>query len=189
MKTTKPYPILKTQRLILKLPTLEISKDLQILANDKEVTKNLSQLPCPYRLDDAKDFINRCDERFFKEDGEQNFGIFLKDSGELIGMCGLDISSKHDHATLGYWLGKEYWGNGYATEIAKRLVRYGFEELELHRIACGHFDRNPASGHVMKKAGFIHEGTRRGHFKKDDVYLDILDYGILKEEYKTINIL
>jgi RimJ/RimL family protein N-acetyltransferase len=183
MKTSKTYPTLETQRLILRVPTLDIAKDVQILADDKDVTKNLSQLPYPYSLDNAKAFINRCGKAFFKDDGEKNFGIFLKDSGELIGMCGLDLSTKHNHATLGYWLGKEFWGKGYATEAAKRLVTYGFEELGLYRIACGHFHTNPASGHVMKKAGFIHEGTRRGHFKKDDVYLDVLDFGILNPNY------
>jgi RimJ/RimL family protein N-acetyltransferase len=182
MKTRKTYPTLETQRTLLKVPTFEISDELQILANDRDVAKNLSQLPYPYSIENAKAFIKKSNELFYEDDGEQIFAIFLKGSNKLMGMCELDISTEHNHATLGYWLGKEFWGNGYATEVAKRLVSYGFEELNLYRITCQHFHTNQASGHVMIKAGFIHEGTRRGHFKKDGEYLDILDYGILKEE-------
>jgi RimJ/RimL family protein N-acetyltransferase len=186
MKITKTYPTLETQRLILKVPTLDISEVMTELLSDRDVSKNLSTVPYPYYIDDAINFIKECEDVFFKENGRHSFGIFLKDSGKFIGMCGLDFSHRHNHATLGYWLGKKYWGKGYATETAKRLVAYGFEELDLYRIACGHFHTNPASGNVMKKAGLTHEGTRRGHFKKGDKYLDILDHGILKEEYDNI---
>jgi RimJ/RimL family protein N-acetyltransferase len=182
----KTYPILETTRLILKVPTQDIAETMTKLQQDKDVSKNLSKVPYPYHLEDAQNFINMCLENFFKEDGSHNFGVFLKDSGEFIGMCGLDLSTKHNHATLGYWFGKKYWGHGYATEAALKLVAYGFEQLELYRIACGHFHTNPASGHVMKKVGLTHEGTRRGHFKKDGIYIDICDHGILKKEYYLI---
>jgi len=186
MKTTKTYPSIETTRLILKVPTQELAEVMTELLQDRDVSKNLSTVPYPYHIEDAKNFIDDCHKQFFKDNGRHSFGVFLKDSDEFIGMCGLDISTRHNHATLGYWYGKKYWGKGYATEAAARVISYGFEELKLYRIACGHFSTNPASGNVMKKIGLKHEGTRRGHFKRDDEYIDICDHGILKEEYDSI---
>ncbi len=182
MQDQDRFPILETKRLLLKMPSLELASDLTKLLQDRDISKNLSKVPYPYRLEDAQNFIKSSQENFFKENGEQEFGIFLKENGKIIGMSGLDISTRHNHATLGYWLGKAYWGEGYATEVAQRMVAYGFDELKVHRIACAHFHTNPASGKVMQKAGFSYEGRRRGHFKCGSEYLDILDYGILRDE-------
>ncbi len=177
------YPILKSERLVLKVPTLSVSEAMTKLLQDEDVSKNLSRVPYPYHLENAQKFITQTQDIFSKENGESRFGIFLKEDDTFIGMCGLDISTDHNHGTLGYWLGKAYWGKGYATEATRRLLVYGFETLNLHRIACAHFHTNPASGNVIKKLGLKHEGIRRAHFKKGDKYLDIHDYGMLRSEY------
>ncbi len=184
MRDQDRFPILETKRLLLKMPSLESAPDLTKLLQDREVSINLSTVPYPYSLEDAQNFIKTSQENFFQKNAEQEFGIFLKDQHQLIGMCGLQINTKNNHATLGYWLGKAYWGKGYATEMARRMVSYGFEDLKMHRIACAHFHTNPASGKVMQKAGFRYEGRRRGHFKRGEEYLDILDYGILRDEFE-----
>jgi hypothetical protein len=78
-----------------------------------------------------------------------------------------------------YWIGKPYWGLGYATEAAEEVVRYGFEDLALHRIQAKHFGSNPASGKVMRKVGMSQEGVRPEHYKKWETYEDRVDYGLL----------
>jgi len=84
---------------------------------------------------------------------------------------------------MGYWIGKSYWGKGYCTEAARRLIKYGFEELKLNRIFAHFMTGNPASGRVMEKAGMIYEGHLRQHVKKWDVVQDLKIYAILKDEY------
>ena len=65
-----------------------------------------------------------------------------------------------DGFEFGYWLGKPFWGLGYATEAAQRLVRFAFDELGLRRVHAGWFHDNPASGHVLAKLGARHNGSR-----------------------------
>src|ERR1017187_3846840 len=66
----------------------------------------------------------------------------LRSDGRQIGGAGLRVEDQHQHAELGYWLGAAYWGQGYATEAAREMMRYGFEELCLHRIFASHFKHN-----------------------------------------------
>ena len=63
------------------------------------------------------------------------------------------------------------------------MVRYGFEELGLHRVHASHFGSNPASGRVMQKVGMRYEGTSREHYRKWGDYEDRVDYGLLASEY------
>ncbi|MFB5188719.1 GNAT family N-acetyltransferase [Alicyclobacillus fastidiosus] len=79
--------------------------------------------------------------------------------------------------------GKPFWGNGYATEAARRIVSYGFEELKLNRIWAAAFMRNPASSNVMKKVGMKQEGILKQHVVKWDHPEDLGYYGILRDDY------
>ena len=76
-----------------------------------------------------------------------------------------------------------YWKQGYCTEAARAVLRYGFETRGLNRIGARHLARNPASGRVMQKLGMHYEGTRRQHVLKWGVFEDIVLYAILKSEY------
>jgi RimJ/RimL family protein N-acetyltransferase len=96
---------------------------------------------------------------------------------------GLRLDEQHQHAELGYWLGVPYWGKGYATEAAQEMMRYGFEELHLHRIFASHFKHNPTSGHILTKLGMRHEGCQREHLRKWDHFVDSELYGILHREW------
>ena len=175
-------PTLETKRLILR----ELKeKDLPLmaeLANDYEVSKNLSTMPYPYSLDNAKEWIVKCKEKFSKKDFIP-LAICDKERDEFMGFIDIDISVLHNHATLGYWLGRKHWGKGYMSEALRKVLEYGFKELDLYRMTAYHFHINPASGKVMQKCGMEFEGNRRGHFKRGEEYLDILGYGILKFEY------
>jgi RimJ/RimL family protein N-acetyltransferase len=65
------------------------------------------------------------------------------------------------------------------------VIAYAFDTLHLHRVYAFHFTANAASGAVLRKIGMIHEGTRRGHTRKGDTYLDSESYAILREGYET----
>lgn len=113
--------------------------------------------------------------------------ITLKESGTLIGAIGLSINRANHWAEMGYWIGKPYWGQGYATEAAKALVAYGFKELDLNRIQARHMTENPASGRVMQKIGMTYEGTHRQVLYRFDTYFDLAIYSILRSEYHDQN--
>lgn len=85
-----------------------------------------------------------------------------KSSGEFIGMAGMILSN--DRFRLGeifYKLFPDYWGRGYATEVARKLISVGFEDLNLHKIEAGTDIENLASVRVLEKVGMIREGLRR----------------------------
>ncbi len=131
----------------------------------------------------AEAWIGTHQERFDK--GESiTLAITHDEQGYLIGSIGLTIAKEFDRADLGYWIGKPYWNQGYCTEAAHAVVRYGFEVLGLNRITANHITRNPASGRVMQKIGMKHEGCLRQHSKKWGNYEDREMYGILRSEYE-----
>jgi len=101
-----------------------------------------------------------------------------------VGILGLnDVNGVYGNAELGYMLVPEAWGNGYATDAARRVVRYGFEDLRLHRIEAEAYDNNPASRRVLEKVGFEHEGISRERAFVRGEHRDVHQYGLLADEF------
>jgi len=158
---------LETKRLLLRVPAAFDVSDIVRLAGDYEVAKNLSRMPHPYTEAHARDWLGTIEEK--RTAGtDYAFAITRKDDGAYLGGIGLH---KRDAGAFefGYWLGKPYWRQGYATEAARRLVAFAFLELGLNRVIAGYFHDNPASGHVLKKLGCAPDGAgerdclARGH--------------------------
>ena len=178
----KTGPTLHTERLILRSFTLKDAQDVQRLAGERDIAANLTNMPHPYEDGMAEEWIRSCYEKF--ENGQEvNFAITLKTTGSLVGGTGLRIEQKHDRAELGYWIGKPYWGNGYATETAQAVVTYAFEALKLNRILAYHYKRNIASERVLQKIGMQYEGCFREHIKKWDAFEDVIGHGMLKADH------
>ncbi len=97
----------------------------------------------------------------------------------------MHIVSDYNRAELAYWIGKPYWGHGYATEAVQRMMEYGFNELKLNRIWAAALARNPASSAVMQKNGMNYEGKLVQHIKKWEEYEDVVYYGMTLSEYET----
>lgn len=112
------------------------------------------------------------------------FAVCLKPGGELIGNCGVRLSEGGSHkADLGYELNPEYWGAGHASEAARRMARFAFDELGLHRLWSWCIAENTASRRVLGKLGMRQEGRRRDHEYFRGRYWDTLLYGMLEEEW------
>jgi RimJ/RimL family protein N-acetyltransferase len=104
-------------------------------------------------------------------------------AGERVGTVGLhDVRSDWGLAETGYLFHPDHWGNGYATEAVELLCRYGFRERRLNRVAARTFAFNEASGRVLEKVGFTHEGTHRDEAFEDGEHVDVLYWGLLAEE-------
>lgn len=108
------------------------------------------------------------------------FAIVLKESGQVIGCVGFTYDKhlcKHETETLmGYWIGTEYWGNGYVTEAVRECIRYAFDDLKLTRIWCGNFKENASSARVQEKCGFKYDHTETDDNWSNEVKIVIINY-------------
>lgn len=173
---------IETDRLLLRPFQLQDAREVQRLAGEFEVADTTLNIPHPYKEGQAEAWIRTHQEKYEKKE-EIVFAIELQANGQLIGAISLFTNRKHENAEMGYWIGKSFWNNGYATEAAKAMLSYSFEELKLERIHAHYFSRNPASGRVMQKLSMRHEGTLRRHVKKWNKLEDIESYGILRQEF------
>jgi len=118
---------------------------------------------------------------------EYDFAVFIEDGRKFIGTSLILISYRGNiqlNGEIGYFLLPEYWGKGYATEVARTMAQYCFENLNLHRVTASCNINNPNSEHVMKKLGMKKEGEFRKARYKDGHWDNELRYSILKEEWK-----
>ena len=175
---------IQTRRLTLRPYTLDDIPALVPLIGAREVAATTLRIPHPYTEDIAREFIALAEK---DETSGQcvRRAIILRQTGALCGGVGLQIEPEHRRAELGYWIGVPYWGNGYATEAAMAMVKYGFETLELQRIFASYVPRNVASGKVLQKIGMRHEGYLRAHVLKWGEFLDLEMYGMLVEDWKS----
>lgn len=175
-------PTITTRRLHLRLFTLDDAPEIQRNVGEREIALNTANIPHPYEDGMAEGWINRHLQEF--EEGKLlNLAVTLRSDNALIGAVGLVIQPKQDIAELGYWIGKPWWGQGYATEASRAIVDHGFRKLGLARIFAQCFSRNPASAKVLQNVGMIKEGHLRRHFKKWDEFVDIEIFGVLREEH------
>jgi ribosomal-protein-alanine N-acetyltransferase len=153
-----PSFTLESERLLLREPELADAPAIAALMNDWDVVKNLASAPVPYFEKHARDFIG------LQKDGRARgtdfvFAIIRKSDSALMGKCGLHL--KEQGFEMGYWLGRPYWGQGYATEAAAQVLAFGFRNLRAESIWAGWFHDNPASGRVLEKLGFRPNGCDR----------------------------
>ena len=122
-------------------------------------------------------------------DKECVWGIVPKGSKKVVGSIGLikDPKRENEHTMmLGYAIAYDQWGKGITTEAARAVVAYGFKELGLHLISVCCYAYNSRSRGVIKKCGFIYEGTMRQAEKRyDGEIFDSEIYSITKEEWAS----
>lgn len=115
------------------------------------------------------------------------WAIVLKKTGKVIGSVGLHPDAKRPvmkAKMLGYVLNEDYWGQGFMTEAARRVVQYAFEDLRLDVLSAYHYPFNTGSKNVIEKCGFTYEGIlRRASKIYDGQMYDDVCYSILREEY------
>jgi ribosomal-protein-alanine N-acetyltransferase len=177
----KEIPEITTQRLLLRPLELADAPDIQNLAADRDVASTTESIPHPYLKGMAESWVESSRRKFQR--GELvNFAITLISDGAFIGAIGLRIDAENNEAEVGYWLGKPYWGQGYATEAAAPVIQYAFWELGLDRVRAFHFTQNPASGRVLEKVGMAYKGRLNQAQEKWGELVDLEEYEILKSD-------
>lgn len=145
------FGLIVTKRLQLKhLLQSDAVHVAELLADDRETIQMTEDLPDPCTLETANEWV-----RLRRKSGENVFAIQLYETGDFIGCIGI----KQDGAVvnLGYWIGRTYWNNGYATEAAWAVVRNA-RSLGISEVQSEVFIENKASARVLEKLGFQNVG-------------------------------
>jgi RimJ/RimL family protein N-acetyltransferase len=138
------------------------------IANDTEIARRIGGhgFPSPYTEEDAKIFLDM-NRKYGKTHFAIDFLIFREDL--LVGIIGLkDIDYVDFKAHVGYWIGKEHWNKGYATEALSLIVGYARDVLELKRLYTKVLNFNLPSLRVLMKNGFMLEGFESDSYKLED---------------------
>jgi len=150
--------------------------------NDPEIWQYLTHRPP----------VNAVREREFIEGVGRNladycFGLVVRTGDRLIGSAGLhQIQPVNRSAVLGIMIGdKQYHGKGFGTEAVRLIVRYGFDELNLNRLALHVFAHNYRAIGCYQKAGFIHEGCQRQALYRGGRYVDEYVFAILRKDWES----
>ncbi len=173
---------LETDRLILRSPTLDDAEAIARAINHPDIAATTLNIPHPYSIDDAKEWLNSHDDPEKSKTGIE-LSFFIRETGELIGGIGLmNIDRGDSKVEIGYWCTFDHWGRGYTTEAVQRMLQYAFEELGFQRVWSMCMVHNQASARVMEKVGMQFEGTARKEHCKDGEYIDFHHYAILIED-------
>ena len=176
-------PTLRTERLTLRKMLPSDAADMYSYASRSDVTEYLLWSPHPSQKYTA-DYLKYIRSRYAVGDF-YDWAVVENESGRMIGTCGFTrFDLPHNGGEIGYVLNPEFHGKGYATEAAERVIRFGFEELMLHRIEAKFMEGNASSLNVMKKLGMTFEGYKRDGMLVKNKYRTIGVCAILKDEWQ-----
>lgn len=148
----------RTERLLLRPGWPEDAGALACALGDQAVAFRLARLPWPYALANAEAWLGRERSAY-----EADFVILLRTPVQPTLIGGVGLADREGAVELGYWIAREHWGCGYATEEARAVVEIARETLRIPRLTSGHFADNPASGAVLRKLGFTVTGEEARH--------------------------
>lgn len=152
--------------------------------NDPEVIQGMLMFS-PMSLASEEKWFERMLER---PPEEQPFVIELQDGDtwQAVGNCGFhNIDWRVRSAVVGIFIGeKQYWNQGYGTEVMHLLLKHGFQTMNLNRIALEVFENNPRAVRAYEKAGFVLEGRQRQGEYQDGRYVDVLWMSVLRSEWE-----
>ena len=184
MNTMMPFPVIETERPILRkqtdddiIPMLRLCQDEEVmLYYGKELYKEEKQ-----SKDELDWFI-----KIWKEGTGLRWIISLKADEKLIGDIGFyDYEKKHRKTEVGYKLASAHWKKGYMSEALEAVLEYIYKETDVNRVQALVDPRNPPSYLLLEKYGFQQEGTLRDYeFEKGD-YVDLVILSILRREWDS----
>jgi 8-oxo-dGTP diphosphatase len=149
--------LLESERLVLRPLAPGDADAITMLVNDWDVVRFTAMIPYPYQRQMAVDFIRS--QIGTAGNGSFNLAITRKSDGQLLGCIGLIRTADAAQAELGYWLGKEFWFQGYSSEAVHRLMEFAFADLGLDRVIASAVPTNLASHRVQEKNGFVIDGA------------------------------
>ncbi|HEY0430094.1 MAG TPA: GNAT family N-acetyltransferase [Pyrinomonadaceae bacterium] len=156
--------VIETERLILRRLRVEDAEDLYRIYSNPETMKFMGQGSAS--VEETRGHIQKHIEKYYNNYGFGLWATLLKENNSLIGRCGLlyeDIEGIKD-LELAYLLDSNYWGQGLATEVARSIVKIGFDGYNFNRIIALINPQNTASIRVAEKVGMNYE-REIAHYK------------------------
>lgn len=156
--------------------------------NDPEVREGLS-LIMPFSLTEEEEWFAGLSKRppFEKPLAMEIQPDPQVDKWIFVGNCGLfGIDWQNRFAEVGIFIGeKGYWNQGFGTKAIKLILKFGFEDLNLHRIWLQVYETNQRAMRSYEKAGFTSEGKLREAHYNDGEYVDVIIMSVLKHEWQA----
>lgn len=176
------FPVIETERLILKPLAVDDSDSLLEIFSDPKVMRYWNTAPWT-TVQDSIDFINESNDSMQRQES-LILGVYLKSTGELSGKCMLfSYDQESKRAEIGFGLGRSCWGKGYVSEAGEALIQYGFDSLGLRRIEAEIDPDNQSSAKALEKLGFSREGLLRQRWEVNGIVSDSALYGRLVSDH------
>ncbi|MGE5520427.1 MAG: GNAT family N-acetyltransferase [Candidatus Dadabacteria bacterium] len=177
----KPFPVLTTERLLLREVTLEDVNDILALRSDEDCMRYIDR-PRAQTKDDAREYIRRIIDMMERNDGV-NWGISLKGTNNIIGTISYwQMQKEHDRAEIGYMISPQYQGKGLMQEALEAVLKYGFEVMKLHSIEANVNPSNDRSIKILEKNNFKREAYFRENYFYNGQYIDSAIYCLLDRD-------
>jgi ribosomal-protein-alanine N-acetyltransferase len=173
-----------TERLLLVDLTEQDLAGIQCIARDPDVMKYV--LIWLENDEQVAGYLQHAINESQRTEGRMDYVLAVQIPGTkaFAGFVMLEIDPEQPStAEVGCVLLPEYWRYGYASEIIRALLLFGFEKLSLHRVYGKCDELNLASAHVMEKCGLAYEGTLREHVWLRDHWRSTRYYGMLADRY------
>jgi [ribosomal protein S5]-alanine N-acetyltransferase len=179
----QPFPILTTERLILRPVTEGDVSAIFALRSDPEVMRFVCR-PLVQNEAEAKVWFDRIDQSLQANEGI-NWAICWKNDPKMFGSMALWRFDKENYrAELGYMIPPQYWGQGIISEALAAVIPYAFNDLKLHSLEGQIDPRNAASGRVLEKQGFRQEAYFRENLHYNGEFLDTAVFSLLEKWWK-----
>lgn len=174
--TTVTIPEIETERLILRWPVSADSEPLAAFIADPDFSRYIPKAPGNRTPHERAERLIGIYQKRWEEQSPSAMGwaAVRKTDGQFIGICGVEVVPDTDEGELDYRIGPLYWGQGFATEAARAIVRYGFDNTAWERIVAAVVPANVASVRVVEHLGFVYE--------KEVNYLEIAGGAALEME-------
>jgi ribosomal-protein-alanine N-acetyltransferase len=172
------FPIIKTDRLVIRKITHDDVSEVFFLRSDKELIKYLDRAPME-TMEEAFEYIKKGNESFTENDAI-NWGIQLKDDNKLIGTIGFwRIDKPHHRAEVGYAIHTDHQGKGLMNEALQAVIEYGFHALGFHSIEANINPHNHASSRLLLKNNFVKEAHFKENYYFNGKFYDSVIYSLI----------
>jgi len=173
-----PFPVLETERLILRRINTDDAGEILALRSDDRVMRFLGR-PKMTTLEEARSLIEKFDFGLIQQEGI-SWAITQKNDSTLIGTIGFwRLVKEHYRSEIGYLLNPEFQGQGIMNEAFAPVLQYGFEKMHLHSIEAHVYPANISSVKVLKKNGFVMEAYFRENYFYDGEFTDTAVYSLV----------
>lgn len=176
------FPRIETEHLILRQIQSSDAAAMFAFFSDEEVVDLDDKRH--HSLEESQEFIGKL-QAWYRKHENVEWGITLKGSDVLIGTCGFyGFDEGFQRADIGYELLKAHWRQGIMSEALTAILTFAFTTMGLHRIDAVVYEWNGRSQGILRKLGFMHEGTLRQRYFYYDHFWNELHFGLLKDEWK-----